>query len=96
MFCCFNIVKSLFSNRERHSAISYDSNNPYIVLNVPRRASLEEIRVARKRILEKYHPDRLIGFSAEFIAKAEERSKKAIWAYLMLKKKRRRHHKRAN
>jgi len=42
---------------------------------------------------EKYHPDKLTGFSAEAIAAAVERSKKANWAYLVLKQKHRRHQK---
>lgn len=93
MFCCFNIMKTIFSDRKQTKSSAHKSNNPYEVLNISRRSSLKEIKHARKRILQRYHPDKQIGFSAEAIATAVERSKKANWAYLVLKQKHRRHQK---
>lgn len=93
MFCCFNIMKTIFSDRKDAKGHAGKSNNPYEILNIPRRSSLKEIKLARKRVLQRYHPDKHIGFSAEAIATAVERSKKANWAYLVLKQKHRRRHK---
>ncbi len=94
MFCLFTLMKTILPDRKhpkKKSAdkIEYKGNDPYKVLDVPRRSSLKEIKLARKRILEQYHPDKQIGLSEESIAAAVERSKKANLAYLMLKKKHR-------
>jgi len=83
------IVKKLLSKKKKNSQkrLTQQHKNPYVILDVTRRSTLREIQDARKRILKKYHPDLLVGFSDEFIHTAEDRCKNANWAYSTLKKK---------
>lgn len=92
MFCFAKLMKSIFSGSLEDRKDPLKSNDPYAILDVSRRSSLKEIKLARKRILQQHHPDRKIGDSEASRAIAIERSKKANWAYLMIKKRRKGHH----
>lgn len=58
---------------------------PYDILDVPRGASPEEIRLAYKKLAGKYHPDKVAHLGKEFQELAEERFKEIQAAYEKLK-----------
>ena len=68
-------------------AESRGSQDPYIVLNVPRNASLVEIKQAYRKLASKYHPDKLQHLGEEFRTLAEERFKAIEEAYRQLTSK---------
>lgn len=93
MFCFAKLMKTIFTEAGSRHVDPLESDDPYKVLDVSRRSTLKEIKLARKRIMQQYHPDRHVGNSAASMAAAAERSKKANWAYLVIKKRRRTQHK---
>lgn len=61
--------------------------DPYDVLNIPRNASLAEIKNAYRQLANKYHPDKVLHLGEEFRKLAEERFKEIEEAYRELAKK---------
>ena len=59
--------------------------DPYTVLNVSRGASQEEIKIAYRKLANKYHPDKVLHLGEEFRQLAEERFKEIEEAYRKLK-----------
>ncbi|MDX1655337.1 MAG: co-chaperone DjlA [Candidatus Competibacteraceae bacterium] len=59
----------------------------YRVLGLPQQASLEEIRLAYRRLISRHHPDRLHGGSAdaETLRRANERTGQIVAAYETLR-----------
>jgi len=87
-----NYYNRQFSEEEKagadsQSAESRGSQDPYIVLNVPRNASLVEIKQAYRKLASKYHPDKLQHLGEEFRTLAEERFKAIEEAYRQLTSK---------
>jgi DnaJ-class molecular chaperone len=56
----------------------------YMVLNVPRNASPEEIKTAYRKLVNKYHPDKVFHLGEEFRELAENRFKEIEEAYRKL------------
>jgi DnaJ domain len=65
--------------RERDAEAHQDS--PHEVLGLRPEASQEEIRVAYKRLVKQYHPDRLASLGEEFRVMAEQKMKLINAAY---------------
>jgi hypothetical protein len=87
-----NYYNRQFSEEEKagadsQSAESRGSQDPYIVLNVPRNASPVEIKQAYRKLASKYHPDKLQHLGEEFRTLAEERFKAIEEAYRQLTSK---------
>ena len=87
-----NYYNRQFSEEEKAGADSQPaesrgSQDPYIVLNVPRNASLVEIKQAYRKLASKYHPDKLQHLGEEFRTLAEERFKAIEEAYRQLTSK---------
>ncbi|MBW2178682.1 MAG: DnaJ domain-containing protein [Deltaproteobacteria bacterium] len=59
---------------------------PYDILEVPRGASQDEIKTAYKKLVGKYHPDKVVHLGEEFKALAENRFREIQDAYEILKK----------
>ena len=76
---------SWYQNNNRFSGRDTNSRNPYEVLGVSRKASTEEIRTAYRRLVQQYHPDRVVTLAPEFRDLAEERMKEINAAYQELK-----------
>lgn len=55
--------------------------DPYEVLGIDRTASREDIRKAYRRLVNKYHPDKVVHLGEEFQALAEEKFKEIQEAY---------------
>jgi len=61
---------------------------PYDILEVPRGASQDEIKTAYKKLVGKYHPDKVVHLGEEFKTLAEKRFREIQAAYESLKKPR--------
>ena len=59
--------------------------DPYAILEVDRNASPEEIKKAYRRLVSKYHPDKVAHLGDEFKEMAEKRFKEIQQAYQDLK-----------
>jgi DnaJ-domain-containing protein 1 len=53
----------------------------WIVFDVSRDCSLEELKVAYKKLMSKYHPDKFANLTGEFSAIANRKSKEINLAY---------------
>ncbi len=58
--------------------------DPYMVLDIPRNASPEEIKQAYRKLASKYHPDKVQHLGEEFGKLAEKRFKEIEAAYRKL------------
>ncbi|MBW2030373.1 MAG: DnaJ domain-containing protein [Deltaproteobacteria bacterium] len=63
---------------------SPEKRDPYEVLGIDRTASGEEIRTAYRRLVSKYHPDKVVHLGEEFQTLAEEKFKEIQEAYQAL------------
>jgi DnaJ-domain-containing protein 1 len=71
-------------SRDKTSAADPQSDQPpdwYQVLEVPQTATIEEIRVAYRRKIMQYHPDRVEALGPEFKHIAESRTREINRAY---------------
>lgn len=59
--------------------------NPYTILEVDKNASSEEIKRAYRRLVNKYHPDKVAHLGEEFKILAEKRFREVQEAYQKLK-----------
>jgi DnaJ-domain-containing protein 1 len=73
-----------FSGKNAYGAGASPSEDPYTVLNVPRNASPEEIKNAYRKLVNKYHPDKVFHLGDEFKELAEKRFKEIEEAYRKL------------
>jgi DnaJ domain/Protein of unknown function (DUF1232) len=64
-----------------------EEKNPYEVLGVGNRASIQEIKGAYRRLSRQYHPDRVTHLGEEFRVLAEERFKEIQRAYQEINKR---------
>ena len=63
------------------SANPSGSKDPYVVLNVPRNASKDEVVAAYKKLAQMYHPDKVAGLAPEYHLIAETKMKDINAAY---------------
>jgi len=57
------------------------SKDPYVVLNVPRNASKDEVVAAYKKLAQMYHPDKVAGLAPEYHLIAETKMREINTAY---------------
>jgi uncharacterized membrane protein YkvA (DUF1232 family) len=76
------------SQKDTHGSSHFQEGNssrdPYSVLNVPKGASIEEIKKAHRELANKYHPDKVQHLGDEFRELAEKRFKEIEEAYRKL------------
>jgi DnaJ like chaperone protein len=60
-------------------------SDPYQILGIKKDASLDEIKVAYRRMANQYHPDKVMHLGEEFKILAEKRFKEIQEAYQELK-----------
>jgi DnaJ-domain-containing protein 1 len=65
-----------------------DLTDPYLVLDVPRTASWDEIAAAHRRLAKLHHPDRLIGASDAERFRSERQMRELNIAYSELRRRR--------
>jgi DnaJ-class molecular chaperone len=61
-----------------------NATDPYVVLNVPRNATQDEITAAYKKLAQMYHPDKVAGLAPEYYAIAEQKMKDINAAYAQI------------
>lgn len=54
------------SYKEKNRAENRTENDPYVILNVKRNATTDEIKKAYKELTKKYHPDKVAHLGDEF------------------------------
>ena len=59
--------------------------DPYTILEVDRNATAEEIKKAYRRLVNKYHPDKVVHLGEEFKKLAEKHFKEVQEAYQKIK-----------
>lgn len=75
----FESIKSMF-----YSAIDRD----YKMLEITKNASIEEVKKAYRKMVKKYHPDKLVGLGKEHLKGAQEKFQNIQSAYERIKKER--------
>jgi DnaJ like chaperone protein len=78
------------SGQERSSSKTMTVDEAYAILAVKREASDDEIKMAYRRLLNRYHPDKLAakGLSTEAMERANEQTRQVKAAYDRLKQAR--------
>lgn len=75
----FESIKAMFYN---------DSENAYKILEITKTASNDEIKTAYRRMVKKYHPDKLRDLGEEHLKGAKEKFQSIQDAYEQIKKER--------
>ncbi|GKT10598.1 hypothetical protein DSTSK_39030 [Desulforhabdus sp. TSK] len=76
--------RSTSSRNEQSStrqSTSTPPKDPYRILEVPRTATLEEIKRAYRQQANRYHPDKVTHLGTEFQTLAKEKFQDIQWAY---------------
>lgn len=63
------------------------AKDPYVVLNIPRNATQDEISTAYRKLAQMYHPDKVAGLAPEYYEIAETKMKDINAAYEQLRQK---------
>jgi DnaJ-domain-containing protein 1 len=61
-----------------------NAKDPYVVLNVPRNATQDEISASYKKLAQMYHPDKVAGLAPEYYEIAETKMKDINAAYAQI------------
>ena len=64
-----------------HAQETSDHRNPYDVLGIPHTATTAEVKSAYRKLVVKYHPDKVAHLGDEFKIMAEDRFKEIQQAY---------------
>ena len=62
----------------------FNRQDPYVVLNVPRNATQDEISASYKKLAQMYHPDKVAGLAPEYYEIAETKMKDINAAYAQI------------
>ncbi len=76
----FNSIKAMFYNSR---------DNAYKILEIDKSASVDEIKAAYRKMVKKYHPDKVMHLGKEHQQGAEEKFRQVQQAYEQLQKERR-------
>ena len=76
----FESIKAMFFNTK---------DNAYKILEIPKTATVDEIKKAYRKMAKKYHPDRVAHLGEEHQKGAEEKFRQVQEAYEILQKERR-------
>ncbi len=72
---------------DKNEHVSKEEENAYIVLNLPKDASWEDISSAYKKMARMYHPDKVTGLAPEYREIAEKQMRLINAAYELLYEK---------
>lgn len=73
----FNSIKAMFYN---------EVDSAYKILEIDKSASVSEIKKAYRKMVKKYHPDKLVNLGPEHVKGAEEKFRQVQKAYEQLQK----------
>lgn len=79
------------NTHQRTTATPPPINDPYHVLGVQRNAPMTDVDKAYRRLMAKFHPDRVVQASDAIKAEAEERARAINTAYDKIKQQRAKH-----
>ena len=68
-------------NKRAQTDTRFSRPDPYEILGVPRKASLDEIKSAYRKLAAQYHPDKVNHLGDEFKTLAEKKFKEIRKAY---------------
>jgi len=71
-------------NKRAQTDTRFSRPDPYEILGVPRKVSLDEIKSAYRKLANKYHPDKVDHFGEEFKGLVEKKFKDIQEAYQKL------------
>ncbi|MBL32230.1 MAG: molecular chaperone DjlA [Flavobacteriales bacterium] len=77
----FSSIEAMFSNKK-------NINNAYDILGVPKSSSDDEIKKAYRKMIKKYHPDKLKDVSDDIIQMAKQKFQSVKDAYEYIRKQR--------
>jgi len=77
----FSSISAMFSNKN-------NIENAYDILGVPKSSSEEKIKQAYRKMIKKYHPDKLTGVSEDVIKMAKGKFQSVKDAYDSIRKER--------
>ena len=87
-----SIAGYLYVNQQDYESIKAmfykSSDSAYLILEIERTASVEEIKKAYRRMVKKYHPDKLHHLGEEHLKGAEEKFRQVQIAYEKIQKER--------
>ena len=75
----FESIKAMFYN---------SANNAYKILGIEKEATNDEVKTAYRKMVKKYHPDKLQHLGEEHVKGAEEKFKQVQMAYEQIQKER--------
>ncbi len=78
---------SNYSNTENHTS-SYDLDNAYTILQVDKNATNDEIKKSYRKLVVKYHPDKVASLGEDIQKQANIKFQKINAAYELIKKER--------
>ena len=78
----FSSIKAMFLDKE-------NLTNSYTVLGLKETATNDEVKLAYRKLVKKYHPDKLIGMSEDIVKMSEKKFQDLQAAYSQIKKKKR-------
>lgn len=76
------------TSEEIHTERSNSPQSWWEILRVTREASPGEIKIAFRKEIARYHPDRVVGLGSELRELAEQKAKEINWAYSAAKRER--------
>ncbi len=83
----FAVMKSREGFDSRDEARKEFQDSPYEILEVDRSATQEDIRIAYKKLMNQYHPDKVNHLGPELQKVAREKTELINWAFEQLEKK---------
>lgn len=75
----FNSIRAMFYKEE---------GKAYKILEIDKGVANEEVKIAYRKMVKKYHPDKLRGLGDAHIKGAEEKFRQVQWAYEQIQKER--------
>jgi DnaJ-domain-containing protein 1 len=77
-------ARSADPGKQAGSRSTSTAKDPYVVLNVPRNATQDEISASYKKLAQMYHPDKVAGLAPEYYEIAETKMKDINAAYAQI------------
>ena len=71
-------------NSENRKNQYHEKKSPYEILEISRGASKEQIKLAYKKLMSQYHPDKVAHLGADLQALAMKKTQEITWAYKQL------------